>query len=126
MTGKTTITVPLLRLGRLQRDPARPALPLGSASSGLVVTATVAVPDAPVDRSYEWDVAWADAAREAARLGADQDTAEGLATGAGHPAAGGNGVVAAAPGEVWPARCPPPGTDAGSVRVGPLPHLLEV
>ena len=27
--------------------------------------ATVAVPDAPVDRSYEWDVAWADAAREA-------------------------------------------------------------
>ena len=45
MAGKTTITVPLLRLGRLQLDPALRALPLGAASSGLVVTATVAVPD---------------------------------------------------------------------------------
>ena len=126
MTGKTTITVPLLRLGRLQLDPALRALPLGSASTGLVVTATVAVPDAPVDRSYEWDVAWADAARQASQLGADQDTAEVLATGAGQPVVGGDRVVVAAHGEVLLARWLPPGTDAGSVRVGPLPHLLEV
>jgi hypothetical protein len=126
MTGKTTITVPLLRLGRLQLDPALRALPLGSASSGLVVTATVAVPDAPVNRSYEWDVAWADAGRQASQLGADQDTAQALAAGAGQPVAGGTRVVVAAHGEVLLARWLPSGAGASSVRVGPLPHLLEV
>jgi len=59
------ITLPLLRLGRLQLDPALRVLQPGSAASGLVVTATVAVPDTPADRSYGWDVAWADTAREA-------------------------------------------------------------
>ena len=72
MAGKTTITLPLLRLGRLQLDHGLRALPVGPAASGPVVTATVSVPDTPADRSYEWDVAWADAARQASQLGADQ------------------------------------------------------
>ena len=126
MAGKTTITLPLLRLGRLRLDHALRALPTGQASSGPVVTATVSVPDTPVDRSYEWDVAWADAARQASQLGADQATAEALPTGAGQPVAGGTRVVVAAHGEVLLARWLPAGTGAMSVRVGPLPHLLEV
>jgi hypothetical protein len=126
MAGKTTITLPLLRLGRLQLDHALRALPLGPAASGPVVTATVSVPDTPVDRSYEWDVAWADAARQASQLGADQATAEALPTGAGRPVAGGTRVVVAAHGEVLLAQWLPSGTGATSVRVGPLPQLLEV
>ena len=126
MAGKTTITLPLLRLGRLQLDHALRALPLGPAASGPVVTATVSVPDTPVDRSYEWDVAWADAARQASQLGADMATAEALPTGAGQPVAGGTRVVVAAHGEVLLARWLPSGTGAISVRVDPLPHLLEV
>jgi len=63
MAGKPMIALPLLRLGRLQLDPALRVLQPGSAASGLVVTATVAVPDTPADPSYAWDVAWADAAR---------------------------------------------------------------
>ncbi len=47
MAGKPMITLPLLRLGRLQLDPALRVLQPGSAASGLVVTATVAVPDTP-------------------------------------------------------------------------------
>jgi hypothetical protein len=60
MAGKTTMTLPLLRLGRLHLDTALRALPLGPAASSPVVTATVSVPDTPVERSYEWDVASAD------------------------------------------------------------------
>jgi Bacterial archaeo-eukaryotic release factor family 2 len=126
MADKTTITLPLLRLGRLQLDSALRALQPGSAASGLVVTATVAVPDTSADRSYAWDVAWADAAREAGQLGADQGTAQALAVGAGQPVAGGTRVVVAAHGEVLLARWLPPGAGASSVRVGPLPHLQEV
>jgi Bacterial archaeo-eukaryotic release factor family 2 len=126
MAGKTTITLPLLRLGRLQLDHGLRDLPVGPGASGPVVTATVSVPDTPVDRSYEWDVAWADAARQASQLGADQATAEALPTGAGQPVAGGTRVVVAAHGEVLLARWLPSGTGAISVRVGPLPHLLEV
>ncbi len=120
------ITLPLLRLGRLQLDPALRVLQPGSAASGLVVTAMVAVPDTPTDRSYAWDVAWADAAREAGRLGADQGTIQALAGGAGRALAGGTRVVVAAHGEVLLARWLPPGSGASSVRVGPLPHLQEV
>jgi len=126
MPDKTTITLPLLRLGRLQLDSALRALQPGSAASGLVVTATVAVPDTSADRSYAWDVAWADAAREAGRLGADQSTAQALAVGAGKPVTGGTRVVVAAHGEVLLARWLPPGAGTSSVRVGPLPHLQEV
>jgi hypothetical protein len=125
MAGMQMITHPLLRLGRLQLDPALRALQPGSAASGLVVTATVAVPDTSADRSSAWDVAWADAAREAAELGADQGTAQALAVGAGQVLAGGTRVVVAAHGEVLLARWLPPGLSATSVRVGPLPHLQE-
>src|ERR1700722_6599203 len=123
MPDKTTITLPLLRLGRLQLDSALRALQPGSAASGLVVTATVAVPDTSADRSFAWEVAWADAAREAGQLGADHGTAQALAVGAGKPVAGGTRVVVAAHGEVLLARWLPPGASASSVRVGPLPHL---
>lgn len=126
MAGKQMITHPLLRLGRLQLDPALRALQPGSAASDLVVTATVAVPDTPADRSYAWDVAWADAAREADQLGADHGTAQALAGGAGKATAGGTRVVVAAHGEVLLARWLPPGVGVSSVRVGPLPHLQEV
>jgi hypothetical protein len=126
MAGKPMITHPLLRLGRLQLDPALRVLQPGSAASGLVVTATVAVPDTPADRSYAWDVAWADAAREAGRLGADQGTVQALAGGAGQALAGGTRVVVAAHGEVLLARWLPPGSGASSVWVGPLPRLQEV
>ena len=53
------ITHPLLRLGRLPLGPGLRGLSPGSGPADLVVTATVAVPDAPVSRSYAWDVAWA-------------------------------------------------------------------
>jgi Bacterial archaeo-eukaryotic release factor family 2 len=126
MPDKTTITLPLLRLGRLQLDSALRALQPGSPASGLVVTATVAVPDTSAYRSSAWEVAWADAAREAGQLGADHGTAQALAVGAGKPVAGGTRVVVAAHGEVLLARWLPPGAGASSVRVGPLPHLQEV
>jgi hypothetical protein len=126
MPDNTTITRPLLRLGRLQLDSALRALQPGSAASGLVVTATVAVPDTSADRSSAWEVAWADAAREAGQLGADQGTAQALAAGAGQPVAGGTRVVVAAHGEVLLARWLPSGAGTSSVRVGPLPHLQEV
>jgi hypothetical protein len=91
-----------------------------------VVTATVAVPDAPVSRSETWAVAWADAAREATELGADPATAKALERGAGTPAAGRTRVVVAAYGQVVLAWWLPSGAAGGPVRVGPVPHLLEV
>jgi hypothetical protein len=126
MADNPVITLPLLRLGRLQLDPGLGALQPGSTASGLVVTATVPVPDSPSNRQYAWDVAWADAAREASRLGADQGTAQALASGGGKAPADGTRVVVAAHGQVLLARWLPPGASAGSVRVGPLPHLQEV
>ena len=65
MPDSPKITHPLLRLGRAALGPGLHGLPPGSAESGLVVTATVAAPDAALSRSYAWDVAWADAIREA-------------------------------------------------------------
>jgi hypothetical protein len=126
MADKTMITLPLLRLGRLQLDPALRSLQPGSAASSPVVTAAVAVPDTSADLGYAWEVAWADAAREAGQLGADQGTAEALAVGAGQAVAGGTRVVVAAGGETLLARWLPSGAGANSVRVGPLPHLQEV
>jgi hypothetical protein len=120
------ITLPLLRLGRLQLDQGLRDLKPGPAASGLVVTATVEVPESAAERQYAWDVAWADAAREASRLGADERTAQALAVGAGTAIARGTRVVVAAHGQVLLARWLPPGVATGSVRVGPLPHLREV
>jgi Bacterial archaeo-eukaryotic release factor family 2 len=121
----TSITLPLLRLGRLQLGPGLRALQPGSAPSGLVVTATVPVPQSSANPQYAWDVAWADAAREAGKLGADEATAQALPAGAGDALAGGTRVVVAAHGEVLLARWLAPGAGASSVQVGPLPHLLE-
>lgn len=121
----TSITLPLLKLGRLQLDPGLRALQPGSAASGLVVTATVPVPESSANRQYAWDVVWADAAREAGRLGADQATARALARGAGDALMAGTRIVVAAHGEVLLARWLAPGAGASSVQVGPLPHLQE-
>jgi Bacterial archaeo-eukaryotic release factor family 2 len=120
------ITHPLLRLGRLQLGPGLRAFRPGPSASDLVVTAMVAVPDSPSELPYAWDVTWADAAREASELGADQATAQALASGAGNAFAGGTRVVVAAHGEVLLTRWLAPGAAAGSVHVGPLPRLQEV
>jgi hypothetical protein len=125
MAGKTEITFPLLKLGRLTLDPALRALPPGSATSGLVVTATVPVPDAPTERQYAWEVAWADAARQAGQRGADEDTAQALAAGADKALTDATRVVVAAHGEVLLARWLSGEAGAASVEVGPLPHLRE-
>ena len=118
--------VALLRLGRLELDPGLRALQPGTAASDLVVTATVEVPESVSEPQYAWDVAWADAAREASELGADERTARALAAGAGNAVAGGTWVVVAAHGQVLLARWVPHGSAAASVRVGPLPHLREL
>lgn len=120
------ITHPLLRLGRLQLGPGLRSFRPDPAGSELVVTAMVAVPDSPSERPYAWDVAWTDAVREASQLGADQATAQALASSAGNALAGGTRVVVAAHGEVLLTRWLAPGAAERSVRVGPLPHLQEV
>ena len=120
-----TMARPLLRLGRLELDAGLRALCPGLATSDLIATAAVEVPVSGSEPQYAWEVAWADAVREAEALGADQRTAQALAAGSGIVPADGSRVAVAAHGEVLLARWLPPGT-VGSVRVGPLPHLLEV
>jgi hypothetical protein len=122
----TPIANPLLRLGRLELDPRLRALEPDSGAPGPVVTATVEVPVSESEPQYAWEVAWADAVREASKLGADQRTADALATGAGNALSGDTRVVVAAHGEVLLARWLPRGSAVASVRVGPLPHLREV
>jgi len=126
MPDHPNITHPLLRLGRLPLGPGLRALAPGSATSGLMVTATVSVPDSATSRSYAWDVAWADAVREASQQGADPATAQALERGAGAVTAGDTQVVVAAHGEAVLAWWLPSGLGTSSVRVGPLPHLQEV
>jgi len=126
MPDSPIVTHPLLRLGRLTLGPGLRGLAPGSAESGLVATATVAVPESPVSRSAGWDVAWADAVREASRLGADPATAQALERGAGTVSGGGGQVVVAAHGEAVLTWRLPPGAGVSSVRVGPLPHLQAV
>jgi len=118
--------LPVLRLGRLELGPGLRALQPGQAASGLVATAILQMPDSGSERQYAWDVAWSDAAREAGTLGADQRTAEALAAGAGTAVAAATRAVVAADGEVLLARWLPAGAVPGSVRVGPLPGLLEI
>ena len=126
MPDHPNITHPLLRLGRLPLGPGLRALAPGSAASGLMVTATVSVPDSATSRGYAWDVAWANAVREASQQGADPATAQALEGGAGRVTGGDTQVVVAAHGEAvltwWLAS----GVGTSSVRVGPLPHLQEV
>ena len=69
------MTLPLLRLGRLRLDPGLRDFQPDATGPAAVVTATVPAPQAPAGASslqYAWDVAWDDAARRAAELGADQ------------------------------------------------------
>src|SRR6516165_9792189 len=124
--SSASIALPLSRLGRLELDPGLRALQSGPAGSDLVVTATVELPESASERQQAWDVAWADAVRQAGRLGADQRTAQALATGAGNALAGGSRVVVAAHGEVLLSRWLPAGAAASSVQVGALPQLREV
>ena len=124
--SSASIALPLSRLGRLELDPGLRALQSGPAGSDLVVTATVELPESASERQHAWDVAWADAVRQAGRLGADQRTAQALSTGAGNALAGGSRVVVAAHGEVLLSRWLPAGAAASSVQVGALPHLREV
>ena len=126
MPDHSNITHPLLRLGRLPLGPGLRDLAPGAGASDLVVTATVAVPDSSVSQASAWDVAWADAVREAGQRGADPDTAQALERGAGTASAGGAQVVVAAHGEPTLAWWLASGAGPGSVRVGPLPHLQEV
>ena len=119
-------TLALLRLGQLELSPALRAFRPGPAASDLVVTATVEVPDSVSEPGHAWDVAWADAMREASELGADERTARVLPAGAGNAVAGGTWVVVAAHGQVLLARWLPHGAAAASIRVGPLPHLREL
>jgi hypothetical protein len=124
MPDNPNITHPLLRLGRLPLGPGLRGLALGAAEP--MATAMVAIPESPDSRSYAWDVAWADAVREASQLGADPGTAQALESGAGSITGGSAQVVVAAHGEAvlhWRLTS---GTDSSWVRVGPLPHLQEV
>jgi hypothetical protein len=125
MPDNPNITHPLLRLGRLPLGPGLRDLAPGSAESGLVATAMVAIPESPDSRSYAWDVAWADAVREASQLGADPATAQALESGAGSITGGSAQVVVAAHGEAVLTWRLTSGTDSSWVRVGPLPHLQE-
>ena len=118
-------TLPLIRLGRLVLDPQLRALQPGHDAPGLVATATVEAPDSVSEPQQAWDVALADAAREAGKLGADERTALALAAGAGNALAGGTWIVVAAHGRVLFARRLPHGAAERDVRVGPLPHLLQ-
>jgi hypothetical protein len=126
MPDSPIITHPLLRLGRLTLGPGLRALTPRSAEIRPVVTATVVVPDSEVSRSYAWDVAWADAVREADQLGADPATTQALEAGAGNVSSGDNQVVVAAHGEAVLTWRLPSGAAVNSMRVGPLPHLQEV
>jgi hypothetical protein len=118
-------TFPLLRLGRIQLDPRLRALRPGTDASDLVVTAAVPVPDTPGEVQYYWEVAWTDAVRQAAQLGATKDTAEALNAGSGDAQEHGPGtrVVVAAHGEVLHDQWLGQSVGDTSVLVGPLPHL---
>ena len=121
------ITLPLRRLGRLTLDPGLRAFQPSSNGSGLVVTAMVAAADSPANRSHEWDVAWADAAREASGSGPTPPRTADVLVG------GGPGTPSRPTPGWWSrrgvrccSRAGSPRARPGSVRVGPLPHLPEV
>jgi hypothetical protein len=132
MPDASTITHPLLRLGRLELSRGLRALQPGPAASESVLTATVPVPEAAGNPAHAWDVAWVDAVREAERLGADPATARALAGGAGNVldrgarAVGETRVVVAARGEVLLARWVLAAEAAEpAVWAGPLPRLRQ-
>jgi len=121
----STTSFPLLRLGRIQLDPRLRALQPATGASDLVVTAAVPVPDAPGHLQPAWEVAWNDAVRQAAELGAADETAQALSTGSGDAEEHGPGtrVVVAARGQVLHEQWLGGSIGENSVTVGPLPHL---
>jgi hypothetical protein len=129
MPDASTITHPLLRLGRLDLGPGLRGLQPGTAASDLVVTAAVPVPGSAGNPAHAWDVAWADAVREAERLGADPGTARVLAGAAGNALERGaravdeTRVVVASRGQVVLARWLAPVATEPTVFAGPLPRL---
>jgi hypothetical protein len=130
MPDASTITHPMLRLGRLELSPGLRAVQPGPAGSDLVVTASVPVPAAGNPRQA-WDTAWADAVREAEGLGADSPTAQALSGGAGDVFERGprpvdeTRVVVAARGQALLARWLAPVATTPSVFAGPLPRLRQ-
>jgi hypothetical protein len=124
--SKIPVPLALGRLGRLDLTPPLRSLRPGSADTGLVVTAMRGTPASGAEPQYAWDVAWADAGREASGLGADEPSAAALAAGAGRPIGTGLRAVITAHGKVLISWWLPAGSGTGSVRIGPLPYLLEV
>jgi hypothetical protein len=121
-----SVPVLLARLGRLDLPaPLRDYRPAMSRPAR-VVTAIASAPVSATVPQHAWDVAWADIAREAIGQGADEPTGKALAYGAGQSLAGGARAVVAARGEVLLSRWLPPGAALDSVRLGPVPALLEV
>jgi Bacterial archaeo-eukaryotic release factor family 2 len=121
---------PLLQLGRLELDPRLRGLTPGPDPADLVVTAAVPVPDTgDGNPQHGFDVAWDDAVRQAAGLGAAAATAQALRRESGDAVRGrGVRVVVAARGAAVLGQWVPPGDPAPAghqVRVGPLPHLTE-
>jgi len=132
MPEASTITHPLLRLGRLELGPGLRALQPAAAASDLVLTAMVPVPESAGNPAHAWDVAWADAVREAEHLGAPAATAQALAGAAGNVlergarAAGETRTVVAARGQLLLARWLVLAEAAEpSVFAGPLPRLRQ-
>src|SRR3984957_7990162 len=123
----STPSFPLLRLGRIQLDPRLRALQPGTDASDLVVTAAVPVPDAPGHLQPAWEVAWNDAVRQAAELGAADDTARALSTGSGDAEEHGPGTRGgvAADGPVLHEQWIGGSTAETSFTVGPLPPLAS-
>jgi hypothetical protein len=122
MSDAPAITHPLLRLGQLHLPAGLRAFQ--PATDGQVVTAAVPVPVSSSELQNAWDVAWADAARQAGQLGADQATAQALPAGAGDVQAGGTRIVVAQGGAVLLAETIAADAPAW-VRVGRLPRLVE-
>jgi hypothetical protein len=115
----------LLRLGQFALNDELRAFSPGA--SHPVITATVDAPQSGSEEQYAWDVTWSDAAKRARELGADPDSAEVLPSGAGDIVSGGGTRVAvAANGEILLGSWLPFGFAAQSVRVGTLPHLIDV
>jgi hypothetical protein len=121
-----SIPVPLARLGRLDLPTQlRNFRPTG-AGEGQVVTAIATAPASASEAQYAWDVTWADVVRNAVSMGADEPTGKALAVGAGRSLAAGARAVVAARGQVLLSRWLPPGAAPDSIRLAPLPCLLEV
>ena len=130
MSNASTITHPLLRLGRLEARPGLRALQPGPAASDLVMHRSRSRCRSPATRRGRAN-GLDQAVREAERLGADPLTAQVLPGGAGNVLDRGarpvdeTRVVVAAHGQVLLARWLAPVATTPSVFAGPLPRLRQ-